>query len=80
MDKEVTAGWRLQGTAGVGAPQLPAPGELGWHEPPEQSHEPQQSAVALHLLHAEAHALVVWRDASATIAGRMSLIVVFVLS
>jgi len=47
------------GAAGVGAPQLPAPGELGRHEPPVQSHEPQQSAVELHVFHAVTHAPVV---------------------
>ena len=36
-------------------PQLPAPGLLGWHEPPVHAHEPQQSLVTLHFFHAFAH-------------------------
>jgi hypothetical protein len=36
------------GEAGVGAPQLPAPGVLGWQRPPAHSHVPQQTAAPEH--------------------------------
>jgi hypothetical protein len=51
------------GGAGVGAPQPPAPGVWGLHEPlewglpPVQSHDPQQSVVCSHWCHAFTHAV-----------------------
>jgi hypothetical protein len=43
---------------GVGAPQLPAPGLLGRHEPLLQAHEPQQLASSEHAFQAWAQACV----------------------
>jgi hypothetical protein len=54
---------------GVGVPQLPAPGELGWHAPPVQVQEPQQSVVAAHFDHACTQALV-WLNARISTKAR----------